>query len=63
MQMVHNPDAAQPQCRLQLEDSEEYGAVIVPETAVADALRDMTQKHLAQLGKPVSSKPIVMRAE
>ena len=63
MQMVHNPEAAQPQCRLQLEDSEEYGPVIVPETAVADALRDMTQKHLAGLGRPVSSKPIVMRAE
>ena len=63
VQMVHCPDAEQPRCRLQLEDSEEYGPVIVPETAVADALRDMTQKHLAQLGRPVSSKPIVMRAE
>ena len=42
MQMVHNPEAHSPQCRLQLEDSEEYGPVIVPETAVADALRSMT---------------------
>ena len=63
VQMVHNADAHSPQCRLQLEDSEEYGPVIVPETAVADALRTVTEKHLAQVGRPVSSKPIVMRAE
>ena len=63
VQMVHNPEAHSPQCRLQLEDSEEYGPVIQPETAVADALRAMTEKHLAQLGRPVSAKPLVMRAE
>ena len=40
--MVHDPNALEPRCRLQEEDSDEYGAVIVPETAVAEAIRERT---------------------
>ncbi|WIA29612.1 hypothetical protein OEZ86_012099 [Tetradesmus obliquus] len=64
VQMVHDPAALEPRCRLQDEDSEEYGPPIVPETAIADAILKRTQDHLKQLGNvSVSSKPIVMRAE
>ncbi len=63
VQMVHDPAALQPRCRLQNEDSEEFGPV-VPEAAIADAIVKRTQEHLAQLGGvSVSGKPIVMRAE
>ena len=48
--MVHDPSAETPRCRLQEEDSEEYGPPIVPETAVAAAIKVMTEKHLAQTG-------------
>ena len=48
--MVHDPSAETPRCRLQEEDSEEYGPPIVPETAVAAAIKTMTEKHLAQTG-------------
>lgn len=61
--MFHNPEAKTPTCRLQAEDSEEYGPPIQPETAVAEAIRGATEKHLRQMGKPVSAKPIMMRAE
>ncbi|KAK9808620.1 hypothetical protein WJX72_000661 [[Myrmecia] bisecta] len=63
IQMVHDPTAQTPRCRLQDEDSDEYGPPIVPETAVAEAIREMTDKHLRQMGSTVSAKPIVMRAE
>lgn len=64
VQMVHDPTALEPRCRLQDEDSEEYGPPIVPETAIADVILKRTQDHLKQLGNvSVSSKPIVMRAE
>eukprot|EP00877_Chromochloris_zofingiensis_P001237 jgi/Chrzof1/11113/Cz05g24080.t1 len=64
VQMVHDASAAEPRCRLQDEDSEEYGPVITPETAVADAIMRRTQDHLQKIGNvSVSSKPIVMRAE
>lgn len=64
VQMVHDPSALEPRCRLQEENSEEYGAPIMPETAVADAIMKRTKEHLRQLGNAaVSSKPIVMRAE
>ncbi|KAF6257921.1 P-loop containing nucleoside triphosphate hydrolase protein [Scenedesmus sp. NREL 46B-D3] len=64
VQMVHDPTAQEPRCRLQDEDSEEYGPPISPETAIADAILKRTQDHLRQLGNvSVSSKPIVMRAE
>ena len=63
VQMVHDPTAEQPRCRLQEEDSEEYGPLIMPETAVSEAIREMTDKHLRTIGAPVSAKPIVMRAE
>jgi hypothetical protein len=63
VQMVHDPAAMQPRCRLQDEDSEEFGPVI-PESAIADAIVKRTQDHLRQLGgASVSGKPIVMRAE
>ena len=48
--MVHDPSAETPRCRLQEEDSEEYGPPIVPETAVAAAIKSMTEKHLARTG-------------
>lgn len=63
VQMFHNPEARVPICRLQDEDSESYGPPIQPETAVAEAIRGATEKHLRQIGKPVSAKPIIMHAE
>ncbi|KAG2439371.1 hypothetical protein HXX76_004729 [Chlamydomonas incerta] len=64
VQMVHDPTAQEPRCRLQEEDSDEYGPPIVPETAVADAIQRRTEDHLRKMGGiAVSSKPIVMRAE
>eukprot|EP00879_Flechtneria_rotunda_P029113 GHRR01031381.1.p1 GENE.GHRR01031381.1~~GHRR01031381.1.p1 ORF type:complete len:156 (+),score=46.41 GHRR01031381.1:86-553(+) len=64
VQMKHDPDALEPRCRLQDEDSEEYGPAIMPETAVADTIMKRTQEHLHQLGDAsVSNKPIVMKAE
>uniref|UniRef100_A0A061RLP0 Dynamin-related gtpase n=1 Tax=Tetraselmis sp. GSL018 TaxID=582737 RepID=A0A061RLP0_9CHLO len=62
VQMVHDPTATSPRCRLQQENSDEYGAVI-PETSIAEAIRQRTESHLRELGATVSSKPIVMRAE
>ena len=63
VQMVHDPAATQPRCRLQDEGSEEFGPVI-PEASIADAIVKRTQDHLRQLGgASVSEKPIVMRAE
>ena len=56
--MVHDPSAETPRCRLQEEDSEEYGPPIVPETTVAAAIKAMTEKHLAQTGgQPTQHKP------
>lgn len=64
VQMVHDPSASEPRCRLQDEESDEYGPPIVPETAVAEAIMERTETHLRKLGGvPTSSKPIVMRAE
>eukprot|EP00775_Hariotina_reticulata_P011152 gene11152-11304_t len=64
VQMVHDPTALEPRCRLQDEHSDEYGPPIIPETAVAEAIMKQTQEHLRQLGNvSVSGKPIVMRAE
>jgi hypothetical protein len=63
VQMVHDPAALEPRCRLQEEDSDEYGPVIHPESSITDAIRDRTETHLRKLGATVSSKPIVMRAE
>lgn len=63
VQMVHDSTAEEPRCRLQDEQGEEYGPVIAPPSAVADAIRDRTADHLAQVGGTVSSQPIVMRAE
>ena len=49
--MVHDPSAETARCRLQAEDSEEFGPPIIPETAVAEAIREMTEAHLRQTGK------------
>ena len=62
VQMVHDPSALEPRCCLQNEDGSDYGQIL-PEGAIADAIRDRTESHLRRLGKPVSSQPIVMRAE
>ena len=53
--MVHDPSAETPRCRLQEEDSEEYGPPIVPETAVAAAIKAMTDAHLARTGGALPS--------
>ncbi|KFM24409.1 Dynamin-like protein C [Auxenochlorella protothecoides] len=63
VQMVHDSTAEEPRCRLKDEEGEEYGPVIAPPSAVADAIRDRTAEHLAKVGGAVSSVPIVMRAE
>lgn len=62
VQMVHDSTAQEPRCRLQNEDGNDYGQVL-PEGAIADAIRDRTESHLRRLGASVCSKPIVMRAE
>ncbi|BDA44188.1 Dynamin-related protein 5A [Coccomyxa sp. Obi] len=61
--MVHDPTAETPRCRLQAEDSEEFGSPIYPKTAVAEAIKEMTEAHLRQTGGTVSAKPIVLRVE
>jgi hypothetical protein len=64
VQMKHDPSATEPRCRLQEEDSDEYGPPIIPETAVAEAIQKRTEDHLRKMGgASVSDKPIVMRAE
>ena len=51
-------------CRLQEEDTDEYGPQIMPETAVAEAIMKRTEEHLRKLGgATVSAKPIVMKVE
>lgn len=62
MQMVHDPTATSPRCRLQDEGGEEYGPVI-SESEIAEAIRDRTESHLRKLNATVSEKAIVMRAE
>lgn len=63
VQMVHDPAAKEPRCRLQDEDGEGFGPAL-PEGRVAEAIVQRTQEHLARLGgASVSDKPIVMRAE
>ena len=56
-------ECLEPRCRLQEEDSEEYGPIIQPASAVAGAIKAMTEAHLKQNDLTVSAKPIVMRAE
>lgn len=63
LQMVHDPTATTPRCKLRDEDSQQYGPVITPESSVSDAIRQRTESHLRQLGASVSSKPIFLRAE
>ncbi|BBN12118.1 hypothetical protein MPTK1_5g17520 [Marchantia polymorpha subsp. ruderalis] len=63
LQMIHDPGALEPRCRLQDEDSDEYGPAIVPASAVAEAIRSRTELFLKRTGTAVASKPIVMRAE
>ncbi|KAJ7561344.1 hypothetical protein O6H91_03G024700 [Diphasiastrum complanatum] len=63
LQMVHDPNATEPRCRLQEEDSDEYGPTIVPVSNVAEAIKKRTEEYLKKLHTAVSAKPIVMRAE
>ncbi len=61
-QMAHDPDALEPRCWLQKEGSDEF--IAVPAGAsVSDTIYSQTEAHLKQLGKAVSSTPIVLRAE
>jgi hypothetical protein len=63
VQMVHDPAAESPKCRLQNEDNAEYGPVL-PEADVADTLKKRTEEHLTALGgATVSSKAMCMRVE
>lgn len=63
VQMVHDPAAEAPRCRLQNEDDAEYGAVM-PEADVAETLKRRTEEHLAALGgATVSGKAMCMRVE
>ncbi|MCO5548056.1 hypothetical protein L7F22_001512 [Adiantum nelumboides] len=63
LQMVHDASALEPLCRLQDEDSDDYGPVIAPASAVAEAIKLRTEEHLKKERTAVSSKPIVMRIE
>eukprot|EP00887_Chlorella_sp_A99_P005155 scaffold40.g5155.t1 len=63
VQMVHDPGALEPRCRLQDEDGDDFGPVLQQETAIMDAIRERTESHLRKIGATVSSKAIVMRAE
>ena len=45
------------------EDSDAYGDVIMPPSAVANAIRERTESLLRRTGGTVSAKPLVMRAE
>ncbi|KAL2611519.1 hypothetical protein R1flu_023211 [Riccia fluitans] len=63
LQMIHDATALEPRCRLQEEDSDDYGPAIVPAAAVAEAIRSRTEAFLKRTGTAVASKPIVMRAE
>ncbi|KAM0944673.1 putative dynamin GTPase [Dioscorea sansibarensis] len=63
LQMIHDPDALEPRCRFQEEESEEYGGPIVLASAIADVIRSRTEVHLKKVRGAVSAKPIVMRAE
>ncbi|KAG0589894.1 hypothetical protein KC19_1G056300 [Ceratodon purpureus] len=63
LQMIHDPEALEPRCRLQDEDADDYGPVITPVSSVADHIRIRTEGFLKKLGTAVSAKPIVMRAE
>lgn len=49
--------------RLAEEDSDEYGDVIRPASAVTAAIRERTESLLRRTGGTVSAKPIIMRAE
>ena len=62
-QMVHDPSALEPRCRIQEEESEEYGPPIMPESSVAEHIKQRTEAHLRTINATVSAKPIVMRAE
>lgn len=63
LQMIHDPDALEPRCRFQEEESEEYGGPIVLASAIADVIRSRTEAHLKKVRGAVSAKPIVMRVE
>ncbi|KAJ0977407.1 hypothetical protein J5N97_012881 [Dioscorea zingiberensis] len=63
LQMIHDPDALEPRCRFQEEDSEDYGSPMVLASAIADVIRSRTEAHLKKVRGAVSAKPIVMRAE
>jgi Dynamin family len=63
VQMIHDPNAESPACRLQNEDDGNYGPKL-PEADVADTLKKRTMDHLASLGNvAVSAKPLCMRVE
>ena len=63
VQMVHDPEAEVPRCRLQNEDNAEYGPTI-SESEVPDTLKRRTEEHLKSLGNATVSKiAICMRVE
>jgi Dynamin family len=63
VQMVHDPEAEAPKCRLQNEHNADYGPVL-REAEVAAILKKRTEDHLEALGcATVSSKAMCMRVE
>eukprot|EP00892_Ulva_mutabilis_P000651 jgi/Ulvmu1/10587/UM065_0041.1 len=63
VQMVHDPEAEVPRCRLQNEENAEYGPVI-SESEVPETLKRRTEEHLKALGNAtVSNIAICMRVE
>ncbi|XP_076905564.1 dynamin-related protein 5A-like [Bidens hawaiensis] len=63
LQMVHYPNAPDPRCKFQEEDSEEYGSPIMLASEIADTIKSRTDAMLRKTKTAVCSKPIVMRAE
>ena len=62
VQIRHSPGAIEPICRLQDENSVEFGLPLSVKE-VSHLLKERTDRHLSQLNKSVSSIPIILRCE
>ena len=63
VQMVHDPEAEAPRCRLQNEENADYGPVL-SENEIPETLKRRTEEHLKSLGNLTVSKiAICMRVE
>lgn len=61
LQMVHCPEATEPQCSFQNEDEESYGEPLSNASSIAAEIRCRTEVLLKSTGRSVHSKPIVMK--